>query len=212
MVFNAHSIQLTNGKITMPWNTLLAETPFCQAIFRTLNRHFIPSIRPGIRIAVPSSLEGGYAVEAARLGYQVLGFESRAAHFEACEFVKSHLDLPNLCFIQEEGKHLEKYGEFDAILCLGQLQEQDQPADFLELLGALTKEVLIVDTFYSRKRSKWTAIGKHKSPGLSKHDLLSAFRKAGFDTIYEQLDWLGNRHDSRIKRQDRGLFVGYKSA
>ena len=205
MVFTAHSIDLTKGKKTMPWTTLLAETQQCQAIFRTLNRHFAASVRPDIRVADLNSFEGGYAVEAARLGYQVMGFESEANNFQACEFVKSHLDLPNLRFIRDEGKNLEKYGKFDAILCLDLLHHLDRPASFLQVLGPLTKEILILDTHYAQNRY-------FRRGNLTKSDLLQALREAGFDSIYEQYDCLEDMHSREGKRSNRGLFIGYKQA
>jgi len=203
MVFTAHSIDLTKGKKTMPWTTLLAETQQCQSIFRTLNRHFAASIRSDIKIADLNSFEGGYAVEAARQGYQVTGFESRVNNFQACEFVRNHLDLPNLTFIQDEGKNLEQYGKFDAILCLDWLHRVDAPASFLQLLGGLTKEILIIDTVYAQNRY-------FRRGNLTKSDLLQTFREAGFDSIYEQYDWLEDMHSREGKRLNRGLFIGYK--
>ncbi|HEY6900212.1 MAG TPA: methyltransferase domain-containing protein, partial [Puia sp.] len=152
MVFTAHSIQLNDGKMTMPWKTLLSETQMCQAIFRTLNRQFPPEIRHRIKVADLGTLEGGYAVEAARHGYQVTGFESRSNNFENCEFVKANLDLPNLNFVQDDVKNLDKYGKFDVILCLGLLYHLDNPVSFMKLLGTLTRAIVVVDTHYSQNR------------------------------------------------------------
>lgn len=152
MVFTAHSIRLDNGKLTMPWKTPLAETQFCQAIFRTLNRQFPPAIRHQVRVADLGALEGGFAVEAARHGYQVVGFEARDNNFENCRFVKENLSLPNLTFVQDDVKQLDKYGEFDVILCLGLFYHLDNPVSFMKLMGKLTRSILVLDTHYSHEK------------------------------------------------------------
>lgn len=233
MVFTAHSIQLLNGKKTMPWTTPLAETQQCQAIFRTLNRSFPPEIRHTIRIADLGALEGGYAVEAARHGYQVTGFEARGNNFENCEFVKAHLDLPNLAFVKDGVDNIASYGSFDVILCLGLLHQLQTPTSFIKLLGSMTEKIVIMDTHYTHrsflagflnislsmltrhegKNGRWHAdsIGNHRSFWLVKNDLLQTLREAGFDSIYEQYDRLENMTGRELRRYDRGLFIGYKS-
>jgi len=151
MNFSAHNIDLGNGKTTMT-GELLADTQECKAIIRSLNLHFPPSVRSSIRVADLGCLEGGYTVEIAKQGYQVTGFEARTSSYENCEFVRQQLGLPNLSFVREDVKNLEKYGKFDAILCHGLLYHLDTPASFLKMLGKLCDKVLILDTHYAHPK------------------------------------------------------------
>ena len=148
MKFTAHNIDLGNGKTTMD-GKLIAETQECKGIIRSLNLVFRPSERSVTRVADLGCLEGGYTVEIAREGYQVTGFEARTSSFNNCEFVRQQIGLPNLSFIQEDVKNLEKYGKFDAILCHGLLYHLDSPSSFLEMISGLCNKVLILDTHYS---------------------------------------------------------------
>ncbi len=151
MKFTAHNIDLGNGKTTMD-GKLLAETQECKSIIRSLNLVFEPSVRAVTRVADLGCLEGGYTVEIAKQGYQVTGFEARTSSFNNCEFVRQQVGLPNLSFIQEDVKNLEKYGKFDAILCHGLLYHLDSPRSFLEMISAQCNKVLLLDTHYSHEK------------------------------------------------------------
>jgi SAM-dependent methyltransferase len=148
MKFTAHNIDLGNGRTTME-GKLLADTQACQAIIRTLNLHFEPGIRSEIRIADLGCLEGGQAVEMARNGYQVTGFEARQINIDKCNYVRDQLGLTNLSFIRDDVKNLKNYKAFDVVFCSGLLYHLDQPVTFLQMLGDVTKKMMILDTHYA---------------------------------------------------------------
>ena len=75
--------------------------------------------RSEIRIADLGCLEGGFAVEFARMGFQVVGIEVRENNIAACNYVKAHTSLPNLRFVHDSAWNIAQHGSFDAIFCCG---------------------------------------------------------------------------------------------
>jgi hypothetical protein len=94
-------------------------------------------------------LEGGYTVEFARMGFNVLGFEIRESNIAACRHVKSRVHLPNLNFVQDNVWNIAKYGNFDAVFCSGLLYHMDSPRKFLETISGVTNKLLILHTHFS---------------------------------------------------------------
>src|SRR5205085_226500 len=68
------------------------------------------------------------------------------SNFEACEYVKSRVQLPNLSFIKDDVWNVAKYGEFDAIFCCGILYHLDKPVEFLKVLSVLCRRTIIINT------------------------------------------------------------------
>jgi SAM-dependent methyltransferase len=148
VAFTAHNIRLDCGARTKPDAGPIEKEPVFLAARRALDIALTgdPS---GYRIADLGCLEGGYSVEFARLGFQVLGLEVRSENFAACQHVKAGTDLPNLSFVQDDCWNIDKYGEFDAIFCCGLFYHLDRPREFLTLLSKVTKRLLILQTHYS---------------------------------------------------------------
>ena len=247
--FTAHNIHLDDGTFTMGSpNNELARHPRAESAVRLL-RALFPQGCKGKRIVDLGCLEGGYAVEFARMGFDTLGIEVRSNNFSNCLYVKKHLDLPNLEFAQDSVWNIAKYGKFDAIYCCGLLYHLDRPVAFLELLSSLCNKALIVNTHYAatvgnhakptekfvesegvvgfwydehnagsdeeRERLKWASWENTRSFWPKKEYLPQMIKRAGFDLVFEQFDWVGpdilqgiNDHligDSRVQ------FVGIKS-
>ncbi len=108
MEFTSHNIQLPDGSRTMAEKWLLNEGHHCKAIMRTLNLVFPPTDRNGLRIVDLGCLEGGYAVEFARAGFDVLGIEARQDNIDKCEYVADKVGLRNLSFVQDDVRNLAK--------------------------------------------------------------------------------------------------------
>jgi SAM-dependent methyltransferase len=149
ITFTAHNIRLDNGEFTKPDARFLMDVdPWFVSAKRVLKWTF-PETPERFRIADLGCLEGGYAVEFARLGFQVVGIDIRANNIAACQYVKAKTNLPNLQFIQDDVWNLPKYGVFDAIFCCGLLYHLDRPRQFLDVLSAATSKLLIVQTHFS---------------------------------------------------------------
>jgi SAM-dependent methyltransferase len=116
---------------------------------RGLLETVFPGDRSQVRLADVGCLEGGYAVEFARMGFQVVGIDVRELNIAACNYVKSKVDLPNLEFVQENAFDIAEHGEFDAVFCCGLLYHLDRPKELLEKLSASTKKLLILQTHFS---------------------------------------------------------------
>jgi SAM-dependent methyltransferase len=147
--FTSHNIRLDDGTFTKPESTRsMVDHPWFISARGILETVF-PGDKSQLRLADVGCLEGGYAVEFARTGFQVLGIDVRELNIAACNYVKSKTDLPNLEFLQDDAFNIAKYGQFDAVFCCGLLYHLDRPKQFLETLSAVTKKLLILQTHFS---------------------------------------------------------------
>ena len=145
-----HNILLDDGTQTNPGLDVLSDTQSCKALIRTLTIHFPEACRSSVRVADLGCLEGGYAVEFARHGFDVTGIEAREENLKKCEYVASRVSLPNLRFIKDDVKNLANWGHFDVIFCGGLLYHLDKPVEFIKLLGTVTTRMLLLNTHYSQ--------------------------------------------------------------
>ncbi|MEE3717787.1 methyltransferase domain-containing protein [Tumidithrix elongata RA019] len=117
------------------------------------SRRVLETVFPGdkrhLRLADLGCLEGGFAVEFARMGFQVLGIDVRDTNIKACDYVKLRTSLPNLTFVKDNVLNIAEYGMFDAIFCCGLLYHLDQPKAFLETVSSVTTKLLILQTHFS---------------------------------------------------------------
>lgn len=147
--FTAHNIRLDDGTFTKPESTeSIAEHPWFVSARGVLDTVF-PGDKSKIRVADVGCLEGGYAVEFARMGFQVLGIEVRESNVAACNYVKSKTDLPRLEFVQDNALNIANYGAFDAVFCCGLLYHLDRPKEFLETVSSVTRKLLILQTHFA---------------------------------------------------------------
>src|SRR4051812_22842540 len=150
MKFTAHNIQLPDGRHTMPGEPLLRDWGICRAALRTLASLVpIDAANAAPPVADLGCLEGGYAVEFARAGYEVVGIEGRRLNVDKCEFVADALRLPSLSFVCDDARNIRSYGSFDAVFCCGLLYHLDSPAAFLKDVAAVTRRVLLLQTHYA---------------------------------------------------------------
>jgi hypothetical protein len=147
--FTAHNIRLDDGTTTKPEiGYTIDQHPHFLSARRLLSVVF-PGPRSGIRLADLGCLEGGYSVEFARMGFNVLGIEARESNIAACDFVKQKTNLPNLAFIRDDVWNTAKYGRFDVVFCCGLFYHLDRPAEFLRLLSSVTSKMVILQTHFS---------------------------------------------------------------
>lgn len=165
--FCNHNILLDDGTRTIPGvEFLISNWEFCKGVIRTLDHVFKGRDRSAIRVADLGCLEGGYSVAFARHGYQVLGIEAREKNYKKCLYVKSRVDLPNLEFVKDDVRNIEKYGTFDAVFCSGVLYHLDKPYSFLKTLGQVTRDVLLVQSHYATGALKFLFPPCQQPPSL----------------------------------------------
>lgn len=147
--FTSHNIRLDDGTLTKPdYGYSMEAYPWFVSARRILETVF-PGDKKHLRLADLGCLEGGYAVEFARMGFQVLGIEVRDANIAACNYVKSKTSLPNLLFVKDDAWNLRNHGMFDVIFCCGLLYHLDRPKKFLETLSCVTTKIVILQTHFS---------------------------------------------------------------
>lgn len=172
--FTAHNIRLDNGTFTKPQDRVSMEhySQFISA--KRLLETIYPDNRHLIRLADLGCLEGGYAVEFARMGFQVIGIEVRESNIAACQYVKENTSLPNLQFIRDDAKNIEKYGVFDVIFCCGLLYHFDKPKEFLSILSNASKTLVILQTHFAPSAtSNGGTVEKFKLSSLTENEGLS---------------------------------------
>jgi SAM-dependent methyltransferase len=147
--FTAHNIRLDDGTLTKPdFPITMEQHPWFISTRRILNTVY-PGDKNKLRLADLGCLEGGYSVEFARMGFQVLGLEVRDANIAVCNYVKSKTNLPNLEFAKDDAWNIARHGVFDVVFCCGLLYHLDRPKQFLELLSSVTTKLIIVQTHFS---------------------------------------------------------------
>jgi 2-polyprenyl-3-methyl-5-hydroxy-6-metoxy-1,4-benzoquinol methylase len=147
--FTNHNIRLDDGTFTKPEMGQSMESYAWFVSARRILETVFPGDRQKVRLVDLGCLEGGYAVEFARMGFQVLGIEVRDSNMAACNYVKSKTNLPNLEFIQDNVLNLSRYGVFDVAFCSGLLYHFDKPKQFLEILSAAITKLVILQTHFS---------------------------------------------------------------
>ena len=178
--FTSHNIRLDNGSFTKPDTrySMDADESFVSA--RRLLDTVFPGDKNHYRLADLGCLEGGFAVEFARMGFQVLGIEVREANIAACNYVKANTNLPNLEFIKDDARNIAKYGVFDVVFCKGLLYHLDKPKEFLNTLSAVTTKLLILQTHFStdtkktdtkNKEHRWFGIARKLLARVKRHIL-----------------------------------------
>ena len=167
--FTAHNIRLDDGTFTMPgvsWQ--MKDLPLLQFSKQFLGLVFANRFE-GKRLVDLGCLEGGYAVEFARAGFDALGIEVRQSNFENCQRVKAATNLPRLNFVCDDVLNLANYGVFDAIFCCGLLYHLDKPRRFIELMAQVCQRVIIIDTHIAKAEpnGKFTLSEITQNEGLS---------------------------------------------
>ena len=144
--FTSHNIRLDDGSLTKPEQPWQMEDLALLKFTKKFLGILYPEGAAGKRVVDLGCLEGGYAVELARAGYDALGIEVRQSNFENCQRVKAGTNLPNLTFACDDVHNLAKYGVFDVVFCCGLLYHLDAPRKFVDLMAQACRRVAIVDT------------------------------------------------------------------
>jgi hypothetical protein len=157
--FTAHNVRLDDGTLTMPDEPVLTTANAWFVSARRVLETVFPGEKRHLRLADLGCLEGGYAVEFARMGFRVLGVEVRDSNIAACAYLKSKINLPNLEFVKDDALNIASHGLFDAVFCCGLLYHLDRPRQFLQTLSSVTTRVVILQTHFSpgpdQRTSPW---------------------------------------------------------
>jgi SAM-dependent methyltransferase len=200
--FTAHNIRLDDGTFTKPeMAQSMEDYPWLVSARRLLDTVF-PGDKSRFRLADLGCLEGGYAVEFARMGFQVLGLEVRDLNVAACRWVQERTHLPNLEFVQDDAWNVERYGPFDAVFCCGLLYHFDRPRRFLEILSRVTTRALILQTHFSTERPNEALSGLETHEGLEGR-WYTEFQDDGDFAAREAKRWASwdNRRSFWIRRE-----------
>lgn len=155
--FTSHNILLPDGtKTKSDTEPLLSALNIWKSIEKTVNLFFPESKggRQNLKVVDLGCLEGGYAVEFAKLGFTVLGIEAREENISKCNFVKGKLNLPLLSFATDNVRNLSHYGKFDIVLNYGLLYHLNDPVNFLKVTyeSMSDNSLLLIHTHFAPER------------------------------------------------------------
>lgn len=166
-----------------------------------------------LRILDLGAHEGGFAIEFARQGAEVVAIEGREGHVAKANFVKEILGLTKLEIVLDDVRRItpQRFGAFDVVLCLGILYHLDAVSvvPFVKAVAEVSERLMILETQMSLKgpeviqgpaggyrgRSfpeniarEGAAIDNTKSMWLTRSSLLNLLSDAGFTSVAECLN------------------------
>jgi ubiquinone/menaquinone biosynthesis C-methylase UbiE len=104
----------------------------------------------GMRVLDLACLEGIFALEFASHSAECIGVEVREQSVRKANFLKEALSLDNVKFVQDDVRNVsvEKYGQFDIVLCNGILYHltSRDALGLLERMYQLTRRMVVIDT------------------------------------------------------------------
>ena len=109
------------------------------------------------RVLDLARLDGRYAIECALRARACSGIEAREASLAKANFAKDALGLSRLEFVRDDVWNLsvERYGEFDVIICSGILYHLDTPDVFhlIERTYEMARRLVVLDTHVTSSRT-----------------------------------------------------------
>lgn len=146
--WTGHNIALSDGSFTLGPEPTPSEFRLRQVL--QLAADFSHRDLREARVLDLGCDEGGFAIEFAHHGAEVLGIDARPDHIARARWVADDLRLEHASFAVDDVRNvsLERYGEFDVVLCLGLLYHLDAPDvfDVAHNLAEICSGVLILDT------------------------------------------------------------------
>jgi SAM-dependent methyltransferase len=150
--WTAHNVEVAPRVFTMPQRGAEPNSRFGQ-IVQVVADVVGTADLSGVRIVDLGCLEGGFAIELALHGAEVVGVEGREAAVVRGRFAAGALGLDRCSFVQDDVRNfsLERYGCFDIVLCLGLLYhlELEDGLALLRAMRGVCRRALVLDTHVS---------------------------------------------------------------
>lgn len=170
VAYTTHNVLLPDGSQVYPGTPILADSQAAMGLMRSAGL-----LCPVTDEYTPTVIDlgcgdGGYAIEFARAGYDVVGVEARQESVDHCDWVRDQLQLDNLRFECADVRHfVTAETQFDIVCCLGLLYHLDYPVDFMCKIGPATRRLLLLNTHYSEK---WDRSPGYAPPEYGLSDLV----------------------------------------
>ena len=146
-----------------------------------------------LRVLDLACLEGHYGIELAIHGAEVVGIELREANLAKARYVKDYLRLERLTLFQDDVRNLslQKYGQFDLVICSGILYHLDAPDvfHFVRRVFEVCTRLAIFDTQIALRPDETVAFENEAYYGLwyTEHEE-SADRDARLKDLWASVD------------------------
>ncbi|MBM2817250.1 MAG: hypothetical protein HW421_4012 [Ignavibacteria bacterium] len=151
--WTAHNIYLGDGNYTIE-NKLCGDEVKLRRIIRNISDITGKSFEK-LRILDLALLEGLYGIECALQGAEVIGIDIRQENLDKTRLVIDYLNLTNIHLFKDDVRNIsvEKYGQFDVVLCLGIFYHLDKNDlfDFIRRIYEMTTNLALIDTHISYK-------------------------------------------------------------
>ncbi len=168
--FTAHNIRLDDGTQTLPERGWTLDQGPHVSVVRWMSQMLFPHGPGGQRIIDLGCLEGGYATEFARLGFDSTGLEVRKSNFENCLYIKDRVALDNLHFVNDDAWNIGHYGIFDIIFCVGLYYHIDRVTDFMQMLARHTRRAILLDTHFAPEDDASPSVATYNLSPLVTHE------------------------------------------
>lgn len=167
--FTAHNVRLDDGTFTFPEAATIDQTPDYLCV-----RKFLPILYPqgwaGRSIVDLGSLEGGFAVEFARLGLVSTGIDVRESNIANAEYIRARTNLPDLRFICDDARNVGRHGPFDLVFCVGLHYHIEDQRSFLQEMGKACRAAIFIDTHFAPEMDDHPAVALHALSELTTHE------------------------------------------
>lgn len=209
--WTAYNIQLGHGVSTLGGSDVGAPEKNIARVAQFVEDFAGKPVRD-LRVLDLGAYEGGFSIELASRGAQVVAVEAREPHVAKMRFAKEALGLARLEVVRADVRELSStdWEPFDVVLCLGILYHLGAPDCFrlVKTVAELCQGIAIIETqtalqpregvsFDGRTYSgigyvedpAWpgAAIDDTRSFWMTKASLLNLLRDAGFSTVAECL-------------------------
>jgi SAM-dependent methyltransferase len=147
--WTAHSIDLGGGVATMEGgSTQLWRVEWFKKL---IDRHG-RDLRRRRRLLDLACLEGLFAIEFARMGWDTVGIEIRDAHLAKAEFARRVIGLDSCRFVKGDVRSIPPtLGRFDAVAAAGILYHLDFPdcVRFLRDIAERSTDLVLIDSHFA---------------------------------------------------------------
>jgi len=160
--FTAHNVRLDDGTLTKPDTGWTIDQHPVFLVVQRLLRLLFPLGVAGRSIVDLGCLEGGFALEFARLGMISTGIEVRDSNMQNCRYVQERCKVASLRFVKDDVMNIADHGPFDVIFANGLLYHLDHPLRFLRSAASVCRSAIILHTHVAHL---------HDTPSRAYHEL-----------------------------------------
>lgn len=207
--WTGHNIALPGGVWTMDKDAVGPAERNVKRLLQVVGDLVAPRPLADLRVLDLACMEGAYGIEFAQHGAEIVAVEGRESGVVKTGFASEALGLERFEVHHADVRTVtvERFGQFDVVLCLGILYHLDAPEafDFLGQVARLTRHVALFETQvglagqetvrhgdleyrgirYEEPSTPWASIGNRHSFWPTRASLFNAVARSGFTSTMQ---------------------------